>query len=134
MSVEERPFAPIYRQTQYAQSGATSTLSQQGQCELSTTVTAVDATAVPSAAFRGTGDNANNQILISNTTSVWVMVNFGAALNGHTVRAATINDMPVAPGAQIVVTVDSEVSGASVFANGAPATSALVIFTRGSGT
>jgi hypothetical protein len=60
-------------------------------------------------------------------------VNFGVLLSGQTVRAATINDYPVAPGAVVVVTVDPEVNASSVYADGAPSGSTSVMFTRGEG-
>lgn len=130
-----RPFAPLYNQTQYVPGpGGTSVISQQGQCAASVTVTAADATAVPSTLIPGAGNNSNIQIQIANKTSVWVHVNFGRLEGGETVRAATINDYPVAPGSVVVLTVDPEVNAASVFANGAPAAATAVMFTRGSGT
>lgn len=130
MSNDVRSFAPLYNKSQYV-NGAP---AQQGTCVGSTTVAAVDATAVPSTAFPGTNNNESCQIQIANKTSVWVHVNFGNLQAPNTVRAATINDFPVAPGAVITVTVEAEVNAASVFANGAPASSTSVIFTRGSGT
>jgi hypothetical protein len=134
MSVEVRPFFPLYNQTQYAQTGTTSALTQQGSCVVGVTVVAANAVAVASTAFPGTNNNADAQIQISNKTSVWVHVNFGSIQSPQTVRAATINDLPVAPGTVVTVSVDPEVNAASVFADGAPAASTSVIFTRGSGT
>ncbi len=134
MSNDVRPFAPMYNETQYRMNpDGTSSLAFQGQLAPSVTVTAVDATAVASTVFPGTGNESNLQIQIANKTAVWVHINFGHLEGGETVRAATINDYPVAPGAVVVVTVDPEVNAASVFANGAPVTTA-VVFTRGSGT
>ncbi len=135
MSNDIRPFAPLYNQTQYTRNpDGTSTLSYQGQLAPSVTVAAVDATAVPSTVFPGSGNNAALQIQIANTTSVWVRVNFGHLEGGETVRAAIATDYPVGPGASVIVTVDPEVNAASVFAQGAPASSTSVVFTRGSGT
>lgn len=133
MSVETRPFAPLYNQTAYTQSGATSAVSQTGSCVLSITVAASNGAAVASAAFPGTSNNADAQFQISNKTSVWVHVNFGVLQAPQAVRAATINDLPVAPGSVVTVSVDPEVNAASVFADGAPAASTSVVFTRGSG-
>lgn len=134
MSNDVRPFAPGYRQTQFTQTGLTSSVGYQGQCELSTTVAASNGVAVASTVFDGANTSGDQQILISNKTSVWVHVNFGQLLGGLTVRAATLNDLPVPPGQQITVTIDPEVNAASVFADGAPAASTSVVFTRGSGT
>lgn len=133
MSVDVRPFAPLYNETQYTQTGLTSAVSQVGSCVVGITVAASNGVAVASAAFPGTNNNASNQILITNKTSVWVHVNFGNLQAPNAVRAATLNDLPVGPAQQISVTVDSEVNAASVFADGAPAASTSVIFTRGSG-
>lgn len=133
MSNDTRPFAPLYNQTQYTQAGLTSSVGQTGSCALSTTVAASNGVAVASAAFQGTNNNELQQILVSNKTSVWVHVNFGNLQAPNAVRAATLNDLPVPPGGQAVFTVDPEVNASSVFADGAPATSTSVVFTRGSG-
>lgn len=133
MSNDTRPFAPLYNQTQLTQTGTTSAVTQVGSCLLSTTVAASNGVAVASTAFAGTNNNEVQQILISNKTSVWVHVNFGNLQAPNAVRAATLNDFPVPPGGQAVFTADPEVNAASVFADGAPATSTSVVFTRGSG-
>jgi hypothetical protein len=133
VSNDTRPFAPLYNQSQYTQSGVGSALSQQGSCAPSTTVAASNGVAVASTAFGGTNNNELQQILISNKTSVWVHVNFGNLQAPNTVRAATLNDFPVPPGGQAVFTADPEVNAASVFADGAPAASTSVVFTRGAG-
>jgi hypothetical protein len=124
---EQRAFFPLYQPTQQQPT------AQVGQNLPSVTVAAVDATAVASTVFPGTLENTYVQIQIANKTSVWVHVNFGVLNSGNTVRAATINDYPVPPGSVVVVSVDPEVNAASVFANGAPATSTSVMFTRGEG-
>lgn len=123
---EQRSFFPIYTPSQVA-------AGQVGQLQPSVTVAAVNATAVASTVFPGTTDNNYVQIQIANKTSVWVHVNFGVLLGGQTVRAATINDYPVAPGSVVIVSVDPEVNASSVFADGAPGGSTSVIFTRGEG-
>jgi hypothetical protein len=107
--------------------------SQVGQNVASVTVAASNGAAVASTVFPGTTQNSSVQIQIANKTNVWVHVNFGVLLSGQTVRAATINDYPVAPGAVIVVTVDPEVNASSVYADGAPSGSTSVVFTRGEG-
>lgn len=137
MSNDVRSFAPQYLQTQFVQSGLTSTAQAgSGSCAPSTTVAASNGVAVASTEFQGVRDNNQCQIRVANKTSVWCHINFGVlnAGNSQAVRAATLNDFPVAPGGVDVFTVDSEVNAASVFADGAPAASTSVVFTRGSGT
>ncbi len=125
---ELRSFEPFYRAASSAAVGA---------CYDSVTVAASNGVAVAtSAPFPGnTGigpiPNPYRQIRVANKTSVWVHINFG--LQGA-LQAATINSQPFAPGSVEIVTVSPEVSGASVFADGAPAASTSVIFTRGQGT
>lgn len=68
------------------------------------------------------------QIQIANTSTAWAFVNFGVL--GAVVAATAAASYPVAPGTVVVVTVDTEVSGASVIlATG----TGDVIFTRGRG-
>ncbi len=134
MSNDVRPFAPLYLQTQYTQAGLTSTRAQDGQFFAGVTVAASNGVAVASTVFPGTTNNEQQQILVSNKTSVWQHVNFGVLLAGQTVRAATVNDLPIPPGAQVIVTVDGEVNASSVFSDGAPAVSTSVVFHRGSGS
>jgi len=124
---DTRSFFPLYQPTQQQPT------AQVGQLLPSVVVAAVNVTAVPSTVFPGTLDNTYVQIQIANETSVWVHVNFGVLSSGNTVRAATATDYPVAPGSVVVVSVDPEVNAASVFADGAPAASTSVIFTRGEG-
>ena len=123
---EQRSFFPLYVPFQ-AQQGVA------GQNVASVTVAASNATAVASTVFPGTTENNYVQVRVSNKTSVWVHINFGVLLGGQTVRAATINDFPVAPGMSNIFSVDPEVNASSVFADGAPAASTSVIFTRGEG-
>lgn len=131
MSNDTRPFSPIYRNTRYTQAGTTSTLSQQGQCELSVTVTSNGTTPVASTQLPAVSPSNFCQVQISNTTDKWAFVNFGIFGN---VRAAGQTDYPVAPGAVQVVTVPSEADGASVVLQAAAGSLTAVIFTRGSGT
>lgn len=123
---DTRSFFPIYTMSNPP-------LGQVGQNQPSVTVAASNGAAVASTVFTGTDLNNYVQIQIANKTSVWVHVNFGVLLGGQTVRAATINDYPVAPVSVVVVSVDPEVNAVSVFADGAPATSTSVMFTRGEG-
>jgi hypothetical protein len=126
---ETRPFTPLYNQSQYING-----VINPGSGNLVASATAVAGVASSaSAQFPGNfgSDNSVVQIRISNKTSTWVHVNFGQFGN---IRAATGTDFPVPPGAVQVVTVDAEVSGATVISDGVPASSTVVVFTRGSGT
>lgn len=133
MSNDVRPFAPLYRNTQYTQTGLTSAVSQQGEFAPSVTATTNGTTAVPGVLPGQGAASPNNvcQIQMSNTTDKWAFVNFGQAGN---VRAAAQTDYPVAPGAIQVVTVPSEVSGFSIVLQAAAGSLTGFIFTRGSGT
>lgn len=128
MSQDVRPFAPLYVQTQVVNGVVT----QSGANVASATATAGVASSA-STVFPGqiVTDNMFCQVQIANKTSVWIAVCFGQFGN---IRAATLADYPVAPGSVAVVTVDPEVSGATVISDGAPAGSTAVIFTRGSGS
>ncbi len=78
------------------------------------------------------GMDSNNglvQFRVSNKTTVWVHVNFGI-LGAVT---AALTSYPIAPGTSEVISVDPEVTGAAVFADGAPGGSTSVVFQRGSG-
>jgi hypothetical protein len=126
---ETRPFTPLYNQTQYI-NGVINPGS--GNLVASATATAGIASSA-STQFPGNANSDNSivQIQIANKTSVWVHVNFGPF---GILRAATLTDFPVAPGMVQVVTVDGDVSGATVISDGVPAASTAVVFTRGSGT
>lgn len=97
----------------------------------SITVTA-STSAAASAQFPGNLDQNNfQQIQIANKTSAWAHVNFGKS--GAITAATVAAGYPVAPGAVVVVSVNYEVSGASVILDAAPSASASVVFTRGEG-
>lgn len=120
---ELRPFAPCYKKTG---PGAT----PAGTLLPSVTIAATDA-AGNTGKFPGANDNNTNvQIQIANSSSVWAYVNFG--IFGAVVAATVATGYPVAPGSVAVVTVDPEVTGASVILT--TGGSGNVIFTRGSGT
>lgn len=116
--METRAFAPLYSPS--AGPGA-------GNLQGSVTVAATTS-AVASTVFPGTQTNGVCQIQIANTTANWAYVNFGmlGSLSAATVAAG----YPVAPGAVVVVSVNSEVTAASVILG---AGSGNVIFTRGEG-
>lgn len=80
--------------------------------------------------FPGTDKNASTQIQIANISSSWAWVNFGVF--GNVAAAAAGISYPVAPGAVVVVSVDPEVTGASVVLQTAAATGNMA-FTRGEG-
>lgn len=130
MANEIRSFYPLYyRSSETAVQGGPSTTVAG---TLAPSVTAVAAiTAAPSPQFPGTDKNTYVQIQIANKTSVWVHVNFGVF--GAVVAATLAAGYPVGPGTVVVVSVDPEVSGASVISDGAPAASTSVVFTRGEG-
>jgi hypothetical protein len=125
MSVDVRPFAPLYQQTQYG-GGA---IVQTGQNLVSVTVAASNVAAA-SAVFPGVGNNNATQIQVANLTDKWAFVNFGVF---GSVRAATLTDIPVGPGTTQVFTVPPEVTGASVILTAAAGSLTSVIFTRGTG-
>jgi hypothetical protein len=81
--------------------------------------------------FPGSTTNYKQQIEISNTTSAWAFVNFG--IFGAVTAATVAAGFPVAPGVSRTVTVDKEVTGASVILGAAPATLTAIIFSRGEG-
>lgn len=116
-----RPFAPLYGPNAGAGAGS-----------LVASVTISGATTAASAALPGnsSGNSDINQIQIANTTAAWAYVNFGR--NTTEIPAATVaSSYPVAPGAVVVVTVNSEVAAASVILGSGTGS---VIFTRGAGT
>lgn len=117
---DTRSFFPLY-----APSAGTGT----GSLLPSTTV-AGTTSAVASAQFAGSADrNSFTQIQIANTSAAWAYVNFGNKLG--TLTAATVaSHYPVAPGAVVVVSVNPEVSCASVILSTGTGN---VIFTRGEG-
>lgn len=119
---ELRAFAPMYTP---GAGNAVGTLAP------STTITASVAAATNAAPFSGSNTNYQQQIQIANTTTSWAFVNFGTF--GNVVAATVAAGFPVAPGAAAIVTVDKEVTAASVILNVAPGTNTAVIFTRGEG-
>jgi hypothetical protein len=119
---DTQAFKPLYTRASQSPSVAGTLLP-------STTVAAGD-TASPSDQFAGTNQNTSNQIQIANTTSSWAYVNFGVF--GSVTAATVATGYPVGPGGVVVVSVDPEVTGASVILGTASATGD-VIFTRGEG-
>lgn len=120
-----RPFAPLYGPN----SG-----SSAGSFLASLTITGSNAAAA-SGVLPGniTGNSDLNQIQIANTTTSWAYVN--VSRNTTELVAATVAaSFPVAPGAVVVITVNTEVAAASVILGTAPGTNTAVIFTRGAGT
>lgn len=110
-----------------------STPAAAGSLAASTTVAAIDASATASTKFVGTDNNNYCQIQIANISTSgtsWAYVNFGVF--GNVTAATVAASYPVAPGSVLVVSVDKEVSGASVIMGTAAAT-ANIIFTRGEG-
>lgn len=124
---EQRSFFPLYTQTQLT--GASPATVTAGTLSPSVTVAAVD-TATASARLTGSAENTYVQIQIANLSTSWAYVNFGQF--GAVVAATVAASYPVAPGSVAVVSVDPEVTGASVILGTAAATG-NVIFTRGEG-
>lgn len=121
--METRAFAPLY---------LNSNPPTQGGLVASVTV-AASGTAAASTRFPGGTPNCIQQIQIANTTDKWAFVNFGN-LDVAAVTAATVAaSYPVAPGSVVVVSVGTDVTGASVILTGAAGGSTSVIFTRGEG-
>lgn len=116
---EVRAFEPMYAPTGPG--------SGQGTLQPSITLSAT-ASSTATAVFPGTQTNYKQQVQIANQATVWAFVNFGVFGN---IAAATVAvSYPVAPGAVVVVTVDKEVTGATVIlASG----TGNVTFTRGEG-
>lgn len=117
--METRAFAPLY---------SPSAGPAAGGLQASVTVSAVATGATASTVFPGTQANGACQIQIANTTSGWAYVNFGIV--GVLTAATVASSYPVAPGSVVVVSVNSEVTGASVILSTG---SGSVIFTRGEG-
>lgn len=115
--METRAFQPVYTKA---------TASANGTLQASVTIAASIA-AAPSGQLPGGGPC---QIQIANQTAAWAYVNFGQF--GGVTAATVAAGYPVAPGAVVVVSVDGEVSGASVIL-AAGATAGNVILTRGEG-
>lgn len=119
---DTRAFRPLY--TRGSQNPAVA-----GTLLPSTTIAATDA-AASTPRFAGTDRNSSTAIQIANLSTSWAYVNFGVF--GNVTPATVAASYPVAPGAVVVVSVDEEVSGASVILGTAAATG-NVIFTRGEG-
>ncbi len=123
---EQRSFFPLYTTTQYTGNPA---VASGGSLQPSVTVAATDASGA-SAKFSGVNENTYVQIQIANQTTSWAYVNFGQF--GAVAAATVAASYPVAPGSVVVVSVDPEVTGASVILGTAAATG-NVVFTRGEG-
>ncbi len=127
---EQRSFYPMYlRSSETVPYGGGPSTVTAGTLAPSTTVAATDA-AGATGKFSGTDANNYVQIQIANLSTSWAYVNFGVF--GNVTAATVAASYPVAPGGVVVVSVDKEVSGASVILGTAAATG-NVIFTRGEG-
>ena len=120
--METRAFAPLYAPS----AGA----GLSGSLLPSTTIAASVAAATNAAPFSGTMANQLVQLQIANQTGAWAFINFGIV--GNVTAATVAAGFPVAPGAVVVVSVNSEVTAASVIL-AAGATAGSVTFTRGEG-
>jgi phage tail sheath gpL-like len=117
--METRRFAPLYSPSA---GGVGGTL-------LPTVNVTAGVAATASTQFPGMSINQFVQILITNQTTTWAYVNFGVF--GAVVAATLASSLPVAPNSSVIVSVNGEVTGASVIlaATGA----GTVSFTRGEG-
>lgn len=137
MSIEERPFAPLYNPTQNIAPGPgqAATQAQQGQFAAGVSIAASSNAAVAGTLPGQLAGNGPCQLYVQNKTAVWVHVNVGASDASGDVRAATRADPGVPPGATRVLTVNPECNRVSVYADGtvgaAPAD--IVNVHRGSG-
>lgn len=125
---EQRSFYPLYTQTQYV-----SGVASGGSLQPSVTVAATDASATASTKLTGTNDNNYVQLRISNvstTLTSWAYVNLGQF--GAVTAATVATGLPIAPNTSVTISVDPEITGASVIL-GTAASAANVIFTRGEG-
>jgi len=120
--METRRFYPLY------QPGAG---TAAGSLYPSTTIAATVAAAANTVPFSGVvSGNSMVQIAIANQTTAWAFVNFGVV--GSIVAATQATGFPVAPNTTVIVSVNSDVNGASVIlATGG--TAGNVTFTRGEG-
>lgn len=122
---EVRAFEPLYGPT--GPVGGFGVSTPQGTLFPSVTLAAT-ASSQATAVFPGSTTNYKQQIQIANQGTTWAFVNFG--IFGNIAAATVAASYPVAPGAVVVVTVDKEVTGATVIlASG----TGNVTFTRGEG-
>lgn len=101
-----------------------------GIAPFGTLVPSVTAAATTSSGAVVLPSPTTEQIQIANQTSAWCYVNLGVA--GNVAAATVATSYPVAPGAVVIISVDTEVSGATVIL-AAGGTAGSVTFTCGSG-
>jgi hypothetical protein len=123
---EVRAFEPLYAPS--GPSGGTGVAVPQGTLLPSVTLAATAASSA-TPIFPGAVTNYKQQIQIANQGTAWAYVNFGVF--GNVAAATVAASYPVAPGAVVVVTVDKEVTGATVIMGAAG--TGNVVFTRGEG-
>src|SRR6266404_1171745 len=114
--METRAFAPLYKKSIPG--------TANGVLIASVTASASNS----SATITLPAGNNSNQIQIANTTTAWAYVNFG--VDGNVTAATVAASYPVPPGLTRIVSIDSEVTGASVILG---TSTGSVIFTRGEG-
>ena len=120
---DTQAFAPLY---------APNAGSVAGGLTASVTITGSNAAAASASLPGKPMQNGLCQMQIANKTSAWAHVNFGQSTAN--IPAATVAaSYPVAPGAVVIVSVNSEVAAASVILDAAPGSATAVIFTRGAG-
>lgn len=119
---ETRAFEPLYRS-----SVPTASTPVSGSLIASVTLGATDAS---QATARLPGNGNFTQLRIANKSTSWAHVNFGVF--GDVPAATVAASYPIPPASVEVVTVDPEVTGATVIL-ATPAATGDVIFTRGGG-
>lgn len=121
---DTKSFAPFYRVSNLA-------ASQAGTFMPSVTVAATAGGATASGVLTpgtGSGGGGSSLQIANAATTAWAYVNVG--VHGNVTAATVAASYPVPPLSTRVVSVDQEVTGASVIMS---AGTANVIFTRGSG-
>ena len=127
---EFRSFKPLYTPAASSVNTFGQGATTGGSFSPTVNVTTVAATAVASTVLPGTLNNDQCQILVANQTVSWVLVNFG--ILGSVTAASLTVGVPIAPNSEKTITVDREVTGASVFLP-TGGTVGTVSFTRGVG-
>jgi hypothetical protein len=116
---DTKAFAPFYK----VGAGANS-----GTLVPSVTVTASAGAASASDALPPQNSGGSALQIANQATTAWAYINFGK--HGSVDAATVAASYPVAPGAVVVVSVDQEVTGASIILS---AGSSNVVLTRGNG-
>lgn len=118
---DTQAFAPFYRVSNTA-------ASQAGTFLPSVTVAATAGGAIASGALLAPNSGSSSLQIANTSLSAWAYVNVGVL--GNITAATVAASFPVAPSTARVITIEPEVTGASVIMGTGVAS---VIFTRGNG-